>query len=266
MRRFRSRRSVHAPMSKPNSRCGRPNIAKPIPSDTADPVSLNTRSGSANCVIELPKLEMVSPVQNFQKSARIPAQTTGSRTHTSVVPDTLDRYLEQHGDRFVSELRELCAIPSEATDPAALDAAAGWCRERLVSAGADSHELRVVGETGTGERTLICVQHYDVQPAVRLDLWRTPPYDPAVRDGAVFARGVDDNKGHLLLRIQALEVYRAVQGDLPIRLRFLIEGEEESGSPSLGRLLALDPTLTDGDGALKEGDRKSTRRNSSHVK
>ena len=172
----------------------------------------------------------------------------------------LDRYLEQHGDRFVSELRELCAIPSEATDPSALDAAARWCGERLTSAGAESHELRVegapalvVGETGAGKRTLICVQHYDVQPAVPLDLWRSPPYDPAVRDGAVFARGVDDNKGHLLLRIQAVEAYRALNGELPLRVRFLIEGEEESGSSNLARILALDATLTDGDGALKEG-------------
>jgi len=172
----------------------------------------------------------------------------------------LDRYLEQHGDRFVSELRELCAIPSEATDPRALDAAARWCGERLVSAGAESHELRiegapalVVGETGAGKRTLICVQHYDVQPAVPLDLWQSPPYDPAVRDGAVYARGVDDNKGHLLLRVQAVEAYRAIHGELPLRVRFLIEGEEESGSSNLAQMLALDATLTDGDGALKEG-------------
>jgi acetylornithine deacetylase/succinyl-diaminopimelate desuccinylase-like protein len=172
----------------------------------------------------------------------------------------LDRYLEQHGDRFVSELRELCAIPSEAADQRALDSAARWCGERLVSAGAESHELRVegapalvVGETGAGKRTLICVQHYDVQPAVPLDLWQSPPYDPAVRDGAVYARGVDDNKGHLLLRIQAVEAYRAIHGELPIRVRFLIEGEEESGSTNLAKMLALDATLTDGDGALKEG-------------
>jgi acetylornithine deacetylase/succinyl-diaminopimelate desuccinylase-like protein len=181
-------------------------------------------------------------------------------THTSAVADMLDRYLDQHRDRFLSELRELCAIPSEATDPSALDSAARWCGERLVAAGAASRELRVdgapalvVGEAGEGKRTLICVQHYDVQPAVPLDLWRTPPYEPAVRDGAVFARGVDDNKGHLLLRIQALETYRAIHGELPLHVRFLIEGEEESGSPNLARLLELDATLTDGDGALKEG-------------
>ena len=175
--------------------------------------------------------------------------------------DTLDRYITAHREAFVEELRELCAVPCEASDPQALDAAARWCRDRLAAAGvADARELRtsgapalVVGETGTGARRLIAVQHYDVQPAVPLDLWTTPPYEPALRDGRLYARGVDDNKGHLLLRIQAVEAHRAVFGELPVRVRFLIEGEEESGSSHLGALLALEPSLTDADGALKEG-------------
>lgn len=183
--------------------------------------------------------------------------------------DELDRYIASNADRYVAELRELCAIPSEATAPDALDDAADWCRDRLRAAGCEAREIRiprdppagppgrirgpavpalVVGETGAGPRTLIAVQHYDVQPAVPLDLWATPPYEPSVRDGAVYARGVSDNKGHLLLRIQAVEARRAVFGQLPIRLRFLIEGEEESGSVDLHRLLEQEPSLTDGAG------------------
>jgi acetylornithine deacetylase/succinyl-diaminopimelate desuccinylase-like protein len=186
-----------------------------------------------------------------------------ARRHTPAVEpkDELDRFIASQHDRFVDELKELCAIPCEASHSSALDAAARWCRERLRAAGfAEARELRiegapalVVGETGSGKRTLLGVQHYDVQPAVPLELWKTRPYEPSIRDGAVYARGVDDNKGHLLLRIQAIEAHRAVLGDLPIRVRFIIEGEEESGSPNLGRLLALEPTLTDADGALKEG-------------
>jgi acetylornithine deacetylase/succinyl-diaminopimelate desuccinylase-like protein len=174
--------------------------------------------------------------------------------------DGLERYLDANRDRFVAELRDLCAIPCETGSDAALDDAARWCAERLRAAGCATREFRiagepalVVGEIGAGKRTLICVQHYDVQPAVPLELWKTPPYEPAVRDGAVYARGVDDNKGHLLLRIQALEAFRAVHGELPIKVRMLIEGEEEDGSAHLAELLAKDPTLTDGDGALKEG-------------
>ncbi len=174
--------------------------------------------------------------------------------------DALDQYLNTNHDRFVSELRELCRIPSETGSDVALDAAALWCAERLRAARCETREFRIagepaliVGETGTGKRTLICVQHYDVQPAVPLELWKSGPYEAALRDGAVYARGVDDNKGHLLLRIQALEAYRAVHGELPIKVRLLIEGEEEDGSGHLAELLAQDPTLTDGDGALKEG-------------
>ena len=145
-------------------------------------------------------------------------------------PDELDRFIAAQNERFIAELRELCAIPCEAHDRPALDAAARRCHDRLRAAEfGDARELRtdgapalVVGETGSGARTLLGVQHYDVQPAVPLELWKTPPYAPDVRDGAVYARGVDDNKGHLLLRIQAVEAHRAVFGELPIRLRLLI--------------------------------------------
>ena len=92
--------------------------------------------------------------------------------------DDLDRFIASQQGRFTEELRELCAIACEATDRAALDAAARWCRDRLRAAGfADARELRtdrapalVVGETGSGKRTLVGVHHYDVQPAVPLDL------------------------------------------------------------------------------------------------
>jgi acetylornithine deacetylase/succinyl-diaminopimelate desuccinylase-like protein len=174
--------------------------------------------------------------------------------------DALDRYITENKERFTQELRDFCAIPSEAIDPAALDRAATWCMDRLAAAGCSTHEVRIkdipalaVGEVGSGTRTLIAVQHYDVQPAVPLDLWTSPPYEPALRDGVVYARGVSDNKGHLLLRIQAVEAHRAVFGELPIRLRFLIEGQEEGGSVDLHHLLEKEPSLTDGDGALKEG-------------
>jgi acetylornithine deacetylase/succinyl-diaminopimelate desuccinylase-like protein len=176
------------------------------------------------------------------------------------VADQLDGYIKENSGRFTDELRELCAIPSEAIDPAALDRAAAWCMERMRATGCTTREVRisdvpalVVGEVGAGKRTLIAVQHYDVQPAVPLELWTSPPYEPRVHDGVVYARGVSDNKGHLLLRIQAVEAHRAVFGELPIRLRFLIEGEEEGGSVNLHRLIEKDPSLTDGDGALKEG-------------
>ena len=181
--------------------------------------------------------------------------------------DPIDRAIAARRERYLDELRELCAIPSEAQYPAELERAAQWCADRLRAAGCAVRDVRidaaaplVVGECGAlraqgslGPRTLLAVQHYDVQPAVPLELWTTPPYEPAVRDGGVYARGVSDNKGQLLLRIQAVEVHRELFGALPLRLRFLIEGEEESTSANLERLLARDPSLVDADGALKEG-------------
>ena len=114
--------------------------------------------------------------------------------------DALERYLDENRDRFVSELRDLCAIPCETGRDGALDVAAAWCAQRLRAARAETRVLRVggepalvVGEAGAGKRTLICVQHYDVQPAVPLELWKTPPFEPDVRDGALYARGADDN-------------------------------------------------------------------------
>ena len=110
----------------------------------------------------------------------------------------------------------------------------------------------VVGEIGEGP-TLNAVQHYDVQPAVPLELWTTPPYEPAVRDGRLYARGATDNKGELMPRIWGVEAYLAAIGPLPCRVRFLVEGEEEYGSEHLDALLDQRPALRRADGALIEG-------------
>src|SRR5207237_10390431 len=132
--------------------------------------------------------------------------------------------------------------------------------DRLRSAGAEVTVLReegvpplVRGEMGSGPRTLIAVQHYDVQPAAPLELWDTKPYDPSLRDGRLYARGVCDDKGELLHRIQAVEALRDAMGELPCRVRFVVEGEEESDSAHLARLLAQRPGFVERDGAPIEG-------------
>src|SRR6185437_2184195 len=82
-------------------------------------------------------------------------------------------------------------------------------------------------------RTLLFYNHYDVQPPEPLDLWRTPPYEPALRDGALFARGAKDDKGEFIARLAALDALAAVDGGYPCHVTFLVEGEEEIGSPHL---------------------------------
>lgn len=172
-----------------------------------------------------------------------------------------DQLVEERRDRWIAELRDFCSIPCETGHLQELRRGAAWTAQRLRAAGCavevieggDGIPPLVVGEIGAGPRTLICVQHYDVQPASPLELWTTPPFEPTVRDGRLYARGVSDNKGQFLIRLQAAEAYRDAFGEVSCRIRFLVEGEEESGSRHLPELLARAPRLTEGHGALIEG-------------
>ncbi len=173
------------------------------------------------------------------------------------------RFDEIVGERlgaWTDELVDFLRIPSEGGDAEHLRAAADWTAARLRRLGAavDVLELDgvpplVVGEIGEGPRTVTAVQHYDVQPSTPLDLWTSPPYEPAIRDGRVWARGATDNKGELLPRIWAVEAWLEAFGPLPCRVRFLVEGQEETGSGALDALLDLRPDLRVADAALIEG-------------
>jgi acetylornithine deacetylase/succinyl-diaminopimelate desuccinylase-like protein len=172
-----------------------------------------------------------------------------------------DAIIDEHLEDWIEELLAFCRIPSEGGDRANLRLAADWTAERLRRAGCAVEVLElgdgvpplVVGELGDGPRTLSSVGHYDVQPAAPLDLWTNPPYDPAIRDDRIYARGATDNKGELLPRIWALEAWVEAFGPLPVRVRHLVEGEEETGSVHLDELLDLRPELRRADAALIEG-------------
>ncbi len=174
-----------------------------------------------------------------------------------------DALVDERLERWTEELAQYCRFPSEEGDIDALRGAADWTAERLRAAGADVRVIDlpdrpevpplVVGEIGSGPRTINLVQHYDVQPSVPLELWTAPPYEPEVRDGRLYARGATDNKGELLPRLWAIEAYRETVGELPVRVRFLVEGEEESGSGNLNALLDREPALRRADAALIEG-------------
>ena len=174
--------------------------------------------------------------------------------------DAFDRLVEARLEQWTAELVEFLAIASEGGDAPGLRAAADWTADRLRRLGATVEVLEVddapplvVGEIGDGPRTVTAVQHYDVQPASPLDLWTTPPYEPAIRDGRVWARGATDNKGEFLPRIWAVEAWLEAIGPLPCRVRYLVEGQEETGSGALDALLDLRPALRDADAALIEG-------------
>jgi acetylornithine deacetylase/succinyl-diaminopimelate desuccinylase-like protein len=177
-------------------------------------------------------------------------------------------YVEANQDRFLDELKSLCAQPSIAALGIGLEETAASIEHRLQALGARVQRFVIDGgppilcaELGQGERMLLIYNHYDVQPPDPLDEWETPPFEPSIRNERFYARGVADDKGDLLCRLQAVEAYQAAVGPLPLRLRFLIEGEEEVGSPHLAAFAHQHPDLLQADGCLWEtGDKDSARR------
>ena len=153
-------------------------------------------------------------------------------------------YVETHKERFLEELFDLIRIPSVSSKPEArrdMVRAADYIRESLLRAGADHAEVKettgfpvVYGYKMIDQSlpTVLVYGHYDVQPAEPLDLWESPPFEPVVRDGKIYARGADDDKGQLFMHLKAFEMMNAT-GTLPCNVKFMIEGEEEIGSPSL---------------------------------
>jgi len=156
-------------------------------------------------------------------------------------------YASEHDDRFLDELLEFLRIPSVSTLPehvADVQQAAEWLagqmeaitlqNVRIMSTG--GHPV-VYGEwLGVPDRpTVLIYGHYDVQPPDPLDEWESPPFEPTVREGQIFARGASDDKGQLFAHLKAVESYLKTSGRLLVNVKFLIEGEEEVGSVNLGR-------------------------------
>ncbi|MFN2250852.1 MAG: M20/M25/M40 family metallo-hydrolase [Anaerolineae bacterium] len=176
-------------------------------------------------------------------------------------------YVEEHRERFLSELVEYCRIPSVAAAGTGLEEARGFATEQLERLGATVTPLDVPGARGpailgalgpaSAPRTLLIYNHYDVQPPEPLDEWDSPPFEPTERGGALFGRGVADNKANFLSRAQAVEAWLATRGDLPVRILWLLEGEEEIGSPSLPDVCRQHGHLWSGaDGCLWEAGYK----------
>ncbi len=154
--------------------------------------------------------------------------------------EAIDRYLEQHLEESLSELSRLVAQPSIAAQNVGMEACAERVGEMLRARGF-AVDLRSAGgppvvlaeRAGLSDRTLLVYNHYDVQPPEPLELWTSPPFQPARRGGRLFGRGVSDDKGHLVARLLAIDALLSVRGDLPCRLKWVIEGEEEVGSVHL---------------------------------
>lgn len=178
--------------------------------------------------------------------------------------DKFKTYVDANRDRFIAELQDFCRQPSVAAQNIGIREMAQKVLTRLQQLGANARLIElpggapvVYGEIGAGKRTLMIYDHYDVQPPEPLELWETGPWDAAIRDGKLFARGVADNKGNLVCRIQAIEAYLAAVGALPLKIKFVVEGEEEIGSVHLPQFAKENRALLESaDGCLWESGSK----------
>lgn len=160
----------------------------------------------------------------------------------------IKQFIESNKEQILSDLFELIRIPSISSKESHKDdmyKAASWIREHLLKKGVDKAEVMetkghpvVYAEKilDTSLPTVLVYGHYDVQPAEPLDLWKSPPFEPEIRDGKIFARGADDDKGQFFMHVAAFE-YLLETKQLPCNVKFMIEGEEEIGSPSLGAFM-----------------------------
>lgn len=162
----------------------------------------------------------------------------------------LNNYIETNKDRFFSELTDFLRIPSissQSEHNADTRRAAEWVAENLRQAGMPKVELHETAghpvvyaedlRAGADARTVLVYGHYDVQPVDPLELWTSPPFEPVVNNGKVYARGSSDDKGQVFAHIKAVESILKTSGKLPVNIKFMIEGEEECGSNHLDEFI-----------------------------
>jgi len=180
------------------------------------------------------------------------------------------RYIDAHLDETIAQLRDYVALPSVAAQKQSIPETAQFVKSMLEAIGAKAEIVPkdapgnpvVLGELpGASSKTLLLYNHFDVQPAEPFDLWTGPPFEQR-RDGdTLYGRGISDNKGHLISRLMAIKALQeALGGKLPVTIKFLIEGDEEIGSPKLHEFveqhrkrLAADVCLHEGGGVNATG-------------
>ena len=159
--------------------------------------------------------------------------------------DRIDSYLSRELDKYIDETSRLCAQPSISATGEGIDACAVLVSDMLQERAIRVQRFETPGNPiivgwleGVSERTLLFYNHYDVQPPEPLELWTAPPFEPVIRDGAFYARGAADDKGEFVSRLAALDAVRSAhEGELPCGVLFVVEGEEEVGSPTIAEFV-----------------------------
>ncbi len=158
-------------------------------------------------------------------------------------------FAKKNFNSYVDELKDYLRIPSVSTDPKFkndVNKCADFVVTKLKDAGMKNvKKIKTEGNPlvygewleAKGKPTILIYGHYDVQPADPYELWDNDPFEPVIKDGKIYARGADDNKGQNLIHIKGVEAYLKVHGELPVNVKFLIEGEEEAGGESIEKFI-----------------------------
>jgi acetylornithine deacetylase/succinyl-diaminopimelate desuccinylase-like protein len=158
----------------------------------------------------------------------------------------LDKFLEENLDRYIAETALLCSQPSVSATGEGVRECAALVAQVLSEHGFEVQRFETPGNpivvgraAGRSDRTFLFYNHYDVQPPEPLELWDSPPFEPALRGGALYARGAKDDKGEFIARLAAVDAVRAANGgELPCSVTFVVEGEEEMSSPHIARFVS----------------------------
>lgn len=171
----------------------------------------------------------------------------------------LDSYLEANLDKSLAELSRLVAQPSVGAQNLGMRECANLVAEMLRKRGFDVRVMDTKGapvvfgeRKGKSAKTLLIYNHYDVQPPEPLELWDTLPFEPSLRDGKLYGRGVSDDKGHITSRLFAIDSILAAEGELPCNIKFIIEGEEETASVNLFEFIKHNRDLLKADACMWE--------------
>ena len=164
------------------------------------------------------------------------------------------QYIEENQEKYIQELMKLLAQPSISTRGEGMMECTQMLKDKMESIGIETQIMTTPGHPvvyghirGRSEKTLLMYGHYDVQPPEPLEKWDSDPFVPTIKDGRLYARGSADNKGQLFAHLAAIEAILAVEGSLPISVKFLIEGEEEMGSPNLAGFIEANRDLLKAD-------------------
>jgi acetylornithine deacetylase/succinyl-diaminopimelate desuccinylase-like protein len=157
----------------------------------------------------------------------------------------MDAYIASHQQDILEELTTFCAQPSISAQGAGIQEMLAIVKASLERRGftvktvptPTNSPVVIATAAGASSKSVLFYNHYDVQPPEPFDEWITLPFEPSIRDGKFYARGVMDDKGHIICRLAAVDAVRAVYGELPCTIKFIIEGEEETNSPNLGSVI-----------------------------